>query len=118
MKHWFKEPFEYFRIRSDFRRLPGEKETIKDCYTFPNNIKEYIWGEEGGHDEGEWNLLAKLKNGKYIFFTAWCDYTGFDCQSGIKLYVAKDIVTLVDKAMDKNQRKAYLESLINGEMCT
>jgi len=108
-REWFKRPFYYFDLSYNFTPLIGEKETSEDCEDFPENIEEYIWGEEGENDNADWNLLAKLTNGKFILFTAWCDYTGFDCQSGIKLYVASNIEILFNKAMTTGQRNSYTE---------
>ena len=49
----------------------------------------------------------KRKNGKYAFYTAWCDYTGFDCQGGMKLYISSNINVLIKMAMDEKQRTKY-----------
>ena len=77
----------------------------------PKNITEVYWYKEGIPDEADWEFLGKIKYGKsfkYIYFVAWCDYTGFDCQGGMKFYLddsreylekyaKKEIVPLVEK---------------------
>ena len=39
-----------------------------------------------GQNEGEaWHWVCKTKDKKYLYITGWCDYTGWDCQSGCKV---------------------------------
>ena len=42
------------------------------------DVKRVIAAEEGENDGGSWVLVAELKNGKFGYFAAWCDYTGWD----------------------------------------
>jgi hypothetical protein len=44
----------------------------------------------GENDGPEWLLVAQLHNGLWFFLAAGCDYTGWDCQSGGRSYVARD----------------------------
>ena len=82
-----------------------------DPGNFPDNISRYIFGRKGEHDELPWNLLCQLNNGVFAYFVAWCDYTGFDCRGGMKLYLAPDLKTLVDMALEEDVRKAYYRLL-------
>jgi hypothetical protein len=45
-----------------------------------NNNKFYFI-QIGENDGKSWNILTKINN-NYIYFTASCDYTGFDCRGG------------------------------------
>lgn len=42
------------------------------------DIDKVIACDEGEPDEQDWLVVAKLKNGKYGFTSAGCDYTGWD----------------------------------------
>lgn len=64
------------------------------------------------NDEIDWYLLCKLKNNNYALYVAWCDYTGFDCQGGMKLYIAKDLNNLINYAMSNNIYKLYIKKTI------
>jgi len=123
-KSWYKYPFDVIRewcninvdigiqlfcVNDIFTPIIGQKETFEDAGDFPNNISKYIWGEEGENDFVDWILLCKLSNGKYAYYTAWCDYTGFDCRGGMKLYISSKIQTLVKMAMDDKNRSKYLD---------
>lgn len=63
---------------------------------FPYNITEYYWIHEGKNDEEAWQLFCKIKlpeivngcNEAYAYYSASCDYTGFDCQGGMDLIVS------------------------------
>ena len=42
-----------------------------------------IHAEVAGHnDEDHWFWVIELKDGAFLLTNAWCDYTGWDCQSG------------------------------------
>jgi hypothetical protein len=72
---------------------------------FPNNIVEYYWIHEGTNDEENWHLFCKVitKEGEeaYVYYTAGCDYTGFDCQGDMKIYISRNAPALLN-SLDKN----------------
>lgn len=37
---------------------------------------------DGERDERPWFWILKLKDGRHVYMTGSCDYTGWDCQSG------------------------------------
>lgn len=37
----------------------------------------------GENDELSWWWVLELGGGRFVLLSAWCDYTGWDCQSGI-----------------------------------
>jgi len=84
-----------------------------DVGKFPDNISDIYWFHEGKNDEDAWLLLCKLDNGNYAFYSAWCDYTGFDCQGGMKLIVSKDIKRLFYDGMTEAQRTLCLKEKKN-----
>ena len=44
---------------------------------------ETVFVDDEGHNDGEpWLSYGRLKDGRCYFLSAWCDYTGWDCQSG------------------------------------
>lgn len=105
-KEWFSYPFAEIYV-DIFRPLVASKATAEDAGNFPENIVDYIWGQQGCNDEEGWALLCKLDNDKYAYYYAWCDYTGFDCRSGMDLYIADDVKTLVTYAMNPAERDSY-----------
>jgi len=44
----------------------------------------------GANDELSWWWILRLTNDRYILVSGWCDYTGWDCQSGITEYEIVD----------------------------
>lgn len=74
---------------------------------FPNNIKEYFWVQEGENDGDEWLALGQLENGAYFFYGASCDYTGFDCQGGMNLWVSSSFQNILEHAMQPCEREKY-----------
>jgi hypothetical protein len=100
-------PSNDYSIPHIFRPLIGQTTTWRDAGKFPDSIKYFIWCEEGVNDEKPWLLLCQLKNQKYAYYTASCDYTGFDCCGGMSLYIANSVDTLVQMAMGDSDRTKY-----------
>lgn len=38
----------------------------------------------GANDEDHWYWILQLKDGTFTWVSGWCDYTGWDCQSGVE----------------------------------
>jgi len=47
-------------------------------------ISHFVAEVCGENDEFHWFWILKLKDGRYLYIRAWCDYSGWDCQSGIE----------------------------------
>lgn len=48
----------------------------------PEHVAEVIAMDEGANDGANWLMVVKLKDGRFSFLSAGCDYTGWDCQAG------------------------------------
>ena len=79
---------------------------------FPNNIETYFWTHEGSNDDESWYCLCKLMNGSYVYYTARCDYTGFDCQGEMILWSSNDPATLIQYAMGEADYALYREECL------
>jgi len=104
----FVEPFHHYSkecYRPHIQEHFDEDEIEDDITKFPRNINTVIWYQVGQHDGDNWILVGRLESGKYFYFNAWCDYTGFDCQSGIDLYLSNtkiDLYTYCVSEYDRN----------------
>jgi hypothetical protein len=82
---------------------------------FPGNIKRWIWSSAGQPDGDSWVCLVELKQEKgyegqrYLYYTAWCDYTGFDCQGGGHTIVAERLEDLVEYALENADYLRYMK---------
>lgn len=92
------------------RQMIGEPS--EDLINFPYCINHYFWIYEGKKDELPWRALFKYqdKNGKerYGFYLGECDYTGFDCQGSMRLYVSDRFDTLIEKAFTNEDYRLYI----------
>lgn len=43
------------------------------------DIQQILALQDGARDEESWIALLWLNDGRYVFVTAGCDYTGWDC---------------------------------------
>jgi hypothetical protein len=48
----------------------------------------------GHNDEYHWFWVIELRDGRFLLTEAWCDYTGWDCQSGGQTQVAPSSTAL------------------------
>lgn len=86
----WEEAFEY-AIEADakggvkFGPVMGEEknETLseKEMLDYKRFEKVFFF-QQGENDGPPWIFLVKHLNGYYVYFSAWCDYTGFECQGG------------------------------------
>lgn len=70
-----------------------------------DDVEEVLGSVEGQNDGESWIAVLKLKDGRYAFITAWCDYTGWGCQDGGDSWVADDLANLIRWGMGKEDRE-------------
>lgn len=72
---------ENMRIRKPDYDLESYLNYNTDIFTLEDIAN--IHAEVPGHnDEDHWYWVLELKDGRFVLTDAWCDYTGWDCQSG------------------------------------
>ena len=69
------------------------------------DVNEIIAISEGENDGEPWIGVFKLNNGRFAFLTAWCDYTGWDCQSGGDSYQNDSLASLIRWDMNSSARR-------------
>ena len=67
-------------------------------------IEDVIAMECGANDEESWLAVFKLSGGRFGYVDAWCDYTGWDCQSGGSGGVRETLADLQRFEMTSQQR--------------
>lgn len=85
----------------------GTVRTATNCSSAPfglEDVEVVIAAEEGSNDEESWVAAGILKDGRYFFLDAWCDYTGWDCQAGGEGQVADTLKNLIRYGMDEKGR--------------
>jgi hypothetical protein len=93
----------------DIRRFIITETEMADAGDFPKNITEHYWIRPGENDGDSWIACGLLNNGSYFFYTGSCDFTGFDCQGGMSLWVSQSWANIVDHAMSRANYQLYLE---------
>lgn len=63
--------------------------------------------QDGEGDERPWLMLGRLKDGRWFYLEASCDYTGWDCQAGGFAVVAEDFDRLVQFGLGDNARTLW-----------
>lgn len=88
-------------------RLITETE-ILSCENFPDNIRHIFWAHPGVHDEYPWLLLVLLNNNFFAYYSANCDYSGFDCRGSMNLHVSGKYANLINFAMTDEEYRMYI----------
>lgn len=63
------------------------------------DVVEVVDASPGENDGPDWLCVGRLKDGRWFFLSAGCDYTGWDCQAGGRAVVAGDLATLVQRGI-------------------
>lgn len=111
----FEYPFSYFDQTTVKVVPPGatlKGPTPKSIQNeFPRCITKVYYFVQGWNDGLAWQILAQLVDCcgyvVYSYFHAWCDYTGFDCQCGMNLYLANSLEEVVLFGMNEFSRGEY-----------
>lgn len=74
---------------------------------FPANIREHFWVRGGERDGDSWMACGQLTSGVFFFFAGGCDYTGFDCQGGMSLWISNSWKNIVEHAMSRTDYDLY-----------
>jgi hypothetical protein len=69
-----------------------------------DDVAEVIKADEGQNDGDSWLAVGRLNDGRHFFLSAWCDYTGWDCQSGGGAEVADTLDNLIRWRMGDEDR--------------
>lgn len=97
-----------YGVKDILRPIPVETGQA-DAGDFPKNIHEHFWISEGERDGRPWHSIGLLKNGNYFYYTASCDYTGFDCQGEMRLYVSASYANIIKHALSDEVYRQYLK---------
>ncbi len=87
-------------------------ESQEDRIDFPKCVIHYYWIHRGTNDEDAWRALFRyvdiFNKIRYGFYKGECDYTGFDCQGDMELYVSDNYDILINKALSDRDYNLYI----------
>lgn len=67
-------------------------------------VDSIFYQREGEPDGENWELAGRLKDGRWFYIEAGCDYTGWGCQEGGHSVVASTKPKLIRLGLGKEQR--------------
>ena len=71
------------------------------------DVETILYSSEGENDGLSWIMVGKLKDGRYFYLNAGCDYTGWDCQAGGFSEVAMNLDNLLRFGCDDDARNRF-----------
>jgi len=69
---------------------PPETPSSPSTNWSPDDVLAICAEVPGANDELNWWWILALKDGRYVLLSAWCDYTGWNCRSGIEYNIVTD----------------------------
>jgi hypothetical protein len=72
-----------------------------------SDIAEIRNAIEGENDGDDWIIWGRLKDGRWFYLHAGCDYTGWDCQAGGDSSTASSEEELIRMGMDFGARQRF-----------
>ena len=70
-----------------------------------NDVKNIIAISPGENDGAEWIGLFVLEDGRYVFVSAGCDYTGWDCQASGQGIVSDDLRDIFNLGITEGEKE-------------
>ncbi len=80
-----------------------------------NDILAIIAADNGCNDGLNWVGLFLMKDGKFLYVSAGCDYTGWDCQCGGNSSVFNSLAEAVNFGCIEDDRERLGLALISSE---
>lgn len=78
----------------------------------PEDVKEVLLELEGENDGKNWHWIVQLESGEFAYITGWCDYTGWDCQSGCEVFRAASQKEAI--SLSANDIRIAFEGLVSS----
>lgn len=81
---------------------------VNECDTAPfdtEDVARVLHMAEGDNDGEPWVIVVRLRDGRFGYIKAGCDYTGWDCRAGGTSYVARSLDLIERFACDESDRK-------------
>jgi hypothetical protein len=103
----WKEAFVY---GSSVRSSPGT-EGVGQSAIGIDDVTEVIAMQEGENDGPAWIMAGRVKDGRYFFLSAGCDYTGWDCQASGDVIFAASREDLIRFCLTNDDRERLSLSL-------
>lgn len=74
---------------TDMDLISALQENPQDGFAI-EDITQILAVIEGERDGPNWIWIVALSNGKFVYLEGGCDYTGWDCQSGLSSTILND----------------------------
>lgn len=69
------------------------------------DVEEITASVEGENDGPPWRMVGRLKDGRWFYLEAGCDYTGWDCQASGSVSVAPSLSDCIRMACTEEARQ-------------
>jgi hypothetical protein len=114
---------EAFAYAGDVTGTNGNALPVQARFTTPvstdpimrEDVVEIKHSSDGENDARDWIMVGKVKDGRWFFLAAGCDYTGWDCQAGGVCTVASTYEDIVRWGLGASDRERFRLALTDQE---
>lgn len=71
-----------------------------------------VW--EGQNDRDSWRWIIATTDHKFLYYSAWCDYTGWGCQDGSELTICESRIDALTCEPDIAVREDLFNQVVKG----
>ena len=96
----WREAFEYGTKVEPVEGWEGSLDAVR-----LDDVEEVIAASVGENDGADWVCVVRLRDRRFAFLSAGCDYTGWDCQAGGRVWVHGDLDALVQFGCTREARE-------------
>ena len=100
---------EAFKYASDGEPTQGYAGSLAG-FTF-DDVAEVVAADEGENDGADWIAVLRLRDGRFAFLSAGCDYTGWGCRENGQTWFAASLDDLVQWGFTSNARDRLASQL-------
>jgi len=95
----------------DYDLIAYHANNTDEVYTL-DDIQTVLAEIPGHNDEDNWHWILELKDHTYVYTTAWCDYTGWDCQSGGSSFKGNHINQILESVEELDIKQELANQII------
>ncbi len=74
-------------------------------------IKRVLAVIEGERDGAHWHWIVELEDGTFAYLNGWCDYTGWDCHSGLDVFEEPTLEAVLRQVGEAERDELTLQAM-------
>lgn len=99
-----------FFFGNNVNAVLGDDSCPSDTFTL-DDVEKLLAADPGENDGAYWVAIVVLKDGRFAYIRAGCDYTGWDCQSWGEAFVSGSFTRLWQYGVDEFEKTRLISEI-------